>query len=100
MKIWIDDIRKKPEGYDFWCRSVNGAMQRIVLLEKQGEEIELLDSDHDAGGFAADGGDYIRLLDWLEATGRNYPIRVHSMNPVGRQNMLAIAEHNRWKIIG
>ena len=100
MKIWIDDIRKKPEGYDFWCRSVNGAMQRIVLLEKQGEEIELLDLDHDAGDFAADGGDYIRLLDWLEATGRNYPIRVHSMNPVGRQNMLAIAEHNRWKIIG
>ena len=100
MKIWIDDIRKKPEGYDFWCRSVNGAMQRIVLLEKQGEDIELLDLDHDAGGFAADGGDYIRLLDWLEATGRNYPIRVHSMNPVGRQNMLAIAEHNRWKIIG
>ena len=88
MKIWIDDIRKKPEGYDFWCRSVNGAMQRIVLLEKQGEEIELLDLDHDAGGFAADGGDYIRLLDWLEATERNYPIRVHSMNPVGRQNIV------------
>ena len=70
------------------------------MLEKQGEEIELLDLDHDAGDFAADGGDYIRLLDWLEATGRNYPIRVHSMNPVGRQTMLAIAEHNRWKIIG
>lgn len=99
MKIWIDDIRKKPDGYDFWCKSVNEAKRWIELLEKQEKTIELLDLDHDAGDFAADGGDYIRLLDWLEATERNYPIRVHSMNPVGKQNMLAIAKHNHWKIV-
>ena len=34
-------------------------------------EIELIDIDHDAGDYACDGGDYIRLLDWLEETGRN-----------------------------
>lgn len=58
--------------------------------------IDLIDIDHDAGGYAKDGGDYIKLLDWLEETGRNYPIRIHSMNPVGVQNMRAIIQKNRW----
>ena len=61
--------------------------------------IDIIDIDHDAGDFACDGGDYIKLLDWLEATGRNYPIRFHSMNVVGRQNMEAICRRNGWKII-
>lgn len=58
--------------------------------------IELIDIDHDAGDYASDGGDYIKLLDWLEETGRNYPIRIHSMNPVGRENMRAIIRRNGW----
>ena len=45
------------------------------------------------------GGDYIKLLDWLEETGRNYPIRIHSMNSVGRENMRAIIRRNGWKEI-
>lgn len=43
--------------------------------------LELIDIDHDAGEYVRFGGDYIKLLDWLEATGRNYPIRIHSQNP-------------------
>jgi hypothetical protein len=46
---------------------------------------------------ACDGGDYIKLLDWLEETGRNYSIRIHSQNVVGRQNMEAICRKNGWK---
>ena len=57
-------------------------------------EIELIDLDHDAGDFAQYGGDYIRILDWLEETGRNYPIRIHSMNPVGGENMRRIIQRN------
>jgi len=53
--------------------------------------------DHDAGDYAIFGGDYIRLLDWLEETGRNYPIRIHSMNPVGVANMRRIIQRNNWK---
>ena len=60
-------------------------------------DIELIDIDHDAGDFACDGGDYIKLLDWLEETGRNYPIHIHSANPVGVQNMRRIIERNGWK---
>ena len=58
---------------------------------------ELISIDHDAGDYACDGGDYIRFLDWLEETGRNYPIRIHSMNPVGVANMRRIIERNGWK---
>ena len=61
------------------------------------ESIDLIDIDHDAGGYSIWGGDYIKLLDWLEETGRNYPIRIHSMNVVGRENMRAIIRRNGWK---
>ena len=62
-------------------------------------EIELINIDHDAGEYAKYGGDYIKLLDWLEATGRNYPIHIHSMNPVGVENMRTIIKRNNWKEI-
>ena len=103
MKLWIDDVREPPNGYR-WARSVNEAKIIIrdyetMLMASGGKaryQIELIDIDHDAGDFAKDGGDYIKLLDWLERTGRNYPIRIHSMNPVGRENMRAIIRRNGW----
>jgi hypothetical protein len=106
MKLWIDDVRPAPEGY-VWCKSVIDAKYMIQTYSnycggfatKAQDLIELIDIDHDAGDFACDGGDYIRLLDWLEETGRNYPIRIHSMNVVGRQNMEAICRRNGWKIV-
>ena len=61
------------------------------------DPIEVIDIDHDAGDFVSDGGDYIKLLDWLEETGRNYPIHIHSMNPVGVANMRAIIQRNGWR---
>ena len=77
---------------------------RIEFAERMGKAcrdniIELIDIDHDAGDYASDGGDYIRLLDWLEETGRNYPIRIHSQNLISVQNMRRIIERNGWKEI-
>lgn len=92
MKLWIDDIRSAPNGY-FWVKSVNQA-KNIIINTKS---IEIIDIDHDAGDFAKDGGDYIKLLDWLEETGRSYPIHIHSMNPVGVENMRTIIRRNGWK---
>ena len=92
IKVWIDDIREAPEGYT-WCRSTNSAL-RFITQNK--DYIELIDIDHDAGEYAKYGGDYIKLLDWLEETGRNYPIRIHSMNPVGVENMRRIIQKNGW----
>ena len=96
MKLWIDDVRPAPEGYD-WVYSVSAAKTFIERNEKYYlNPIEVIDIDYDAGDYASDGGDYIKLLDWLEETGRNYPIRIHSMNPVGVANMRAIIQRNGW----
>ena len=112
MKLWIDDVRKPPKGYD-WAKSVNESKEIIEFCEDPNRypsytqsnkkyepiEIEILDIDHDAGDFAKDGGDYIKLLDWLEATGRSYPIRIHSMNVVGREKMRASMQRNGWTVV-
>ena len=104
MKLWIDDVRPAPEDY-VWITSVNDAKNLIKLIESKqrhmdsDENIELIDIDHDASDYAQFGGDYIKILDWLEETGRNYPIRIHSMNPVGAENMRRIIQKNGWKEI-
>jgi hypothetical protein len=105
MKLWIDDVRPAPEGY-VWCKNVNSSINLIKSFERTALSIyrennfddevlerlwiNLIDIDQDAG-------DYIRLLDWLEETGRNYPIRIHSANVVGVQNMRRIIERKGWK---
>lgn len=103
MKLWLDDVRPAPESFIScweWVDTVNKAKNCIVWYEEHGHPIELLDLDHDLGyERQADGGDAIRLLDWLEETGRNYPIRIHSMNVVGRMNMEAICRKNGWTIV-
>ena len=126
MRLWIDDVRPAPEGY-VWVKSVDDAKlvietkeemtqscsDQAYILENDGHFemarrigrcvknsiITLIDIDHDAGIYAQYGGDYIKLLDWLEKTDRNYPIRIHSMNPVGVANMRAIIQRNNWKEI-
>ena len=114
MKIWVDDIRPAPSGYRL-VKSVNEAIRAIKcseaikdnVMESENKwgievsewEIEVIDLDHDAGDYYKDGGDYIRILDWLEETGRNYPIHIHSMNPVGVANMRSIIQKNNWSEI-
>ena len=103
MRLWIDDVRPAPNGY-IWCRSVNDAKYYINrysnLIDWDNniiDTIELIDIDHDAGDYAPFGGDYIEILNWLEETGCNYPIRIHSANSVGIENMRRIIKRNSWK---
>ena len=103
MKLWIDDVRPAPEGY-VWITTVNEAKTVITCVNRMHDitytenlpTIELIDIDHDAGNCTYYGGDYIKLLDWLEETGHNYPIHIHSMNPVGVENMRRIIQRNGW----
>ena len=96
MKLWIDDLRPAPEGY-IWCKSTNEAIRQIKIARKNNVNIDLIDIDHDAGEYAADGGDYIRVLGYLEFHLIGIPIRIHSMNPVGVENMRRIIQRNGWK---
>ena len=101
MKIWVDDVRKAPDDY-IWCRSVNEVKEIILMLLQRNlklqEAIEVIDLDHDSGEYAVYGGDYIKLLDWLEKfnLGTGIVFRLHSQNPVGRENMEKVIRKNNW----
>lgn len=100
MKLWIDDLRPAPEGY-IWITSVNQAKIAIKTYERNPyDDKVLIDIDHDAGHYFAEGGDYVKFLDWLESEGHvdeGFTFHIHSMNVVGVQNMRAIIQKNGWK---
>ena len=86
MNIWLDDLRPAPSGY-VAVQSVNQAIELIKKAEAEGIVIDMLDLDHDLGDYCCDGGDAIKLLDWLVSRGTFYPVKLHTANPVGRANM-------------
>lgn len=91
-KIYLDDIRDTPSGY-FRVKSVNEARYLIEYLEKTfnlSENYFILDLDHDLGDYASQGGDGIKLIDWLIETGRNtpwYEVHLHTQNVVAKEYM-------------
>ena len=94
IKLWVDDIRVPSKEY-FWTKTVKDTIIAIQEAECMGFKIVEISLDHDAGDYGPP--DYIRILDWLEETGRNYPIHIHSMNPVGVENMRRIIQKNGWR---
>ena len=102
MKLWIDDVRPAPDGF-IWCKSVNQAKAAITTYEHQHSyDNILIDLDHDAGDYFNDGGDYFKILDWLEEkkiVDTGYFFKIHSMNVVGRMNMEVICKRNGWTIL-
>ena len=115
MKLWLDDIRPAPEGY-LRAYTVEGAIYELLRYQREVDtcwehyilgycnreqlerrlafwSIKEVSCDNDLGENEAEG---YKLLDWLEATGRNYPIHIHTDNPVARERMRAIIERNGW----
>lgn len=111
----MDDVRETPSGYvrvytvqgaineiirgnketDFlWSQYILGNISRD-LFEKCSKvfTIEEISCDNDLGEGEPEG---YKLLDWLEATGRNIPIRIHSANSVARQRMELTIQRNGW----
>lgn len=81
--IWLDDLRAAPEG---WLHARN-VQEAIYLLKQHEGDVQLVSLDHDLGG---DGPDAPALVDWM-VDNEVWPTRgigVHSMNPIGRKNML------------
>ena len=73
VKIWVDDIRPVPNGYE-GTKSVDETIALIEEIESEGGEIELLDLDHDLGDYARFGGDAIKILDYLVERETYYPV--------------------------
>lgn len=103
--LWVDDVRQPPNNFYhegeivMWTHTFSVQMAKSIIntSEEKNKKYDLISLDHDAGDFARFGGDYIRILDWFEETGRNYPINIHSQNVVGVQNMRRIIQRNGWK---
>lgn len=95
-KIWLDDLRPAPDGY-MWFKSVNDA-KSFIDSKKDRLCIFMLDLDHDLGDYAYDGGDAIRLIEWLLWNGYHemnwirFIFNFHTMNPVGRENMKELVD--------
>ena len=101
IKIWLDDIRTPPSDDWVWIKSVNDAKKYISMVSSYENTEIILSLDHDSGEFYEYGGDYIRILDWLDGTGWSFKgkFHFHSMNVVGVQNMRAIIQRNGWEEI-
>lgn len=95
MKIWLDDLRKPPEGYTW----VKNQAELIALLESNQEVIKVMSFDHDLGDTEPDGYMIIKHLatHYLERWPQE--IHVHSANPPGAANIKAFAEFVKNRIL-
>ena len=96
MRLFVDDIRFPPAGWDH----VYTVSEAIKYIEQFYDKIEVISLDHDAGDYGPP--DYIKILDWAEEVyGSDFKpaTRIHSMNPVGAANMRRIIERNGQKEI-
>lgn len=104
MKIWIDDIRPALDNSYIWIKTVKEAKSFISKRIDSNNilQIQEINLDHDSGIYYGEGGDYIKILDWLEECQnlQNWKIftsfKFHSMNPVGVQNMIRVCERAGW----
>lgn len=80
---------------------MNEAKDAIFQYERNfNDDTILIDLDHDNGDYFDDGGDYIKILDWLEEEGivdTGYFFHLHTMNVVGAENMRRIIKRNGWR---
>lgn len=102
MKIYVDDIRETPEGY-IRTYSVKETITLIKTAMAYDDKIEEISLDFDAREYYSYGGDYIKILEWLEelkyVEGKE-PCKLfylHTGNPVGRERMRQIIKHCGWK---
>lgn len=107
IKIWVDDIREKPEDYEYQLFTVANA-NAVINIGYHFDEDIFISLDHDAGKYVKQGGDYIKILERLEEMCYNDPnfrnyvrdkviFHLHTANPVGRANMRRIIQKNGWR---
>ena len=107
IKIWVDDERAMPDGYDYQSFTVDNTIALIKNACYFNDTLEV-SLDHDAGDYAWGGGDYINILEYLEETcfmdiiwhnyvRDNITFHIHTANPVGRANMRRIIQKNGWR---
>ena len=93
-KIWIDDMRSPPDNSYRWCQTYDSAIATIHYFSTSDYGIERICFDHDLGEEKT-GYDIAKYLVKNGIYIENYS--VHSMNPVGRQNIIQLLDHYGYK---
>lgn len=112
--LWLDDLRPPPDGYRYWAKTVADA---ILYLETGA--IVHCSLDHDLaeehlafagyGEGALDRSRYVEktgyaVLEWMHEHNKWCPdITIHTMNPVGRRDMVNLIQgrapaHIVWRV--
>ena len=92
-KIWLDDIRPMPPGFDVHCKTGDRAIR--FLSDDAVSEISL---DHDLGE-GMTGYDVAKFVEKAAFLGTLSRIKwaVHSSNPVGKSNIeSAMLNAEKW----
>ena len=101
IRVWLDDIRPMPEGYDLWCKTAQDCLHEV---EKG--RVDYISFDHDLGHLEEDGSWLADEIEFLAYKDKIQSIAwdVHSSNPVGRKvidycmkNMNSILNRYRMK---
>jgi hypothetical protein len=87
VKLFVDDLRPAPEGWELAKTSIE-AIAWLNLLRERGEVLEALSLDHDLGG-----DDNTRPIMLWMCQHNWWPalLAVHSMNPIGRDWLQGMA---------
>ncbi len=91
--IFLDDIRIPPNDGNEWMvvRDIEGAMRLLIEAWFCRSDDIVLSLDHDLGDNIPTGYDLVKQLEEMVATQHEFKpkieMRIHSANPVGRQNM-------------
>lgn len=88
MRVYLDDRRPKPEGFDILAKT----SEECISLLKTGE-VTHISLDHDLGG----DDDGYKVAVWIERAVRDGLIRkptweVHSSNPAGRERIIMVLD--------
>ena len=80
MRVWLDDMRPMPDGYDVWVMNAESCVE--ILWTGKVEHISL---DHDLGNKL----DGMHVARWMA----EFPLAwgtwsCHSMNPVGKERIV------------
>jgi len=90
QKIWLDDIRKAPENWH-WVKSFKQAKEYVEQEVHEHDNL-VISFDHDLGGKKT-GYDFAA---WLVANSYTGEYRVHSANPVGKNNICQLLNRYGW----
>jgi hypothetical protein len=82
VKLWVDDIREAPDKT--WVQVPNASRAMSCLLSSEVTELSL---DHDLGEISMTGYDIAKQMVELSLWPKD--IYCHSMNPVGREQILS-----------